>query len=151
VGTPPLPDSDCSPAGVFPFSQMPVDLRSEAGWMTRWTKSARHGVGWKEPAAFASCLSLASRSEDRVPQSRRHTGFVEREHVDACMRDVDFARARLRSARDSASSGWSKHALHADLLAALEGHAAAITRIGAPVPRKLRTELELYRRLRNHA
>ena len=67
------------------------------------------------------------------------------------MRDVDFARERLRSARDSANSGWSKHGLHADLLAALEDHAAAITRIGAPVPRRLRNELELYRRLRNHA
>ena len=127
------------------------DVRFEAdGTPVDRIRRARSRLGGAPPA-FASCVSLASRSENRVPPSRRHSSFIEREHADACMRDVDFARARLRSARDSASSGWSKLGLHADLLAALEGHAAAITRIGAPIPRKLRSELELYRRLRNHA
>ena len=86
-----------------------------------------------------------------MPESRRHAGFVERERAVACFREVGVARAHLRTARDTATGGWNKHALHADLLTALEGYAAAIIRLGAPVPPKLRNEIELYRRLGNHA
>lgn len=83
--------------------------------------------------------------------SRRQVGYVEREAANACFRNVVSARADLRAARDSASSGWNKLGLHAELLAALEGYEAAIIELGAPVPRKLQNELELHRRLRNHA
>ena len=88
---------------------------------------------------------------DRVPVSRRHVGFVERERAVVCFREVGIARAHLRTARDTATGGWNKHALHAELLAALEGYATAITRLGAPVPPRLRNEIEMYRRLGNHA
>jgi hypothetical protein len=86
-----------------------------------------------------------------VPESRRHVGYVEREHAVACFRNVVSARKDLRSARDSASGGWNKHGLHAELVAALEGYEAAIIELGAPVPRKLQNELQLHRRLGNHA
>lgn len=95
--------------------------------------------------------ALRAESETGVPESRRHAGFVERERAVACLRDVDIARAHLRTARDTATGGWNKHALHHELLTALERYAAAVIQLGAPVPRRLRNEIELYRRLRNRA
>ncbi len=86
-----------------------------------------------------------------MPEPRRHVGFVERERAAACLRDIDVARAHLRTARDTATGGWNKLALQDELVAALERYAAAVTRLGAPVPRRLRNEMELYRRLRSHA
>lgn len=68
-----------------------------------------------------------------------------------CLRNVKIARGELRAARHKAARGWDKDALRAELLVALEGYAAAITRIGAPVPRTLRNEIDLYRRLRNRS
>jgi hypothetical protein len=67
----------------------------------------------------------------------------------ACLRDVKIARAHLLTSRHEVGRDWEKHALRAELLAALEGCAAAITLLGAPVPRRLRTEIDLYRRLEN--
>ena len=103
------------------------------------------------PVALPNLRKRCEQIGDRVPESRRLAGFVERERAVACLRDVGVARAHLRTARDTATGGWNKHALHEDLLAALEGYEAAIIRLGAPIPRKLRNEIELYRRLRNRA
>ena len=86
-----------------------------------------------------------------MPELRRHPGPCERERVVACLRDVNIARADLRSARHEASRGWNVLVLRADLLAALEGYAVAITQLGVPVPRRLRTEIDVYRRLKNRA
>ena len=80
---------------------------------------------------------------------RRHAGPVEREWVAQCLRDVNAARARLLAARHTAERGWNKHTLRAELLVALEGYAAAITQLGAPIPGRLHSEIELYRRLKN--
>ncbi|HEX6150603.1 hypothetical protein [Nocardioides sp.] len=86
-----------------------------------------------------------------MPEIRRFAGYVERERAVACLRDVEVARAHLRAARDTAAGGWNKHELHHELLMALERYAAAVIRLGAPVPRRLRTEIDLYRRLKNRA
>lgn len=84
-----------------------------------------------------------------MPELRRHPGPSEHKSAVACLREVTDARALLRTAREGSVRGWDTHALRAGLLAALEGYAVAITHLGAPVPRKLRNEIELYRHLRN--
>ena len=86
-----------------------------------------------------------------MSKSRRVAGYVERERAVACFRDIDVARAHLRTARDTAHGGWDKQGLHQELLGALERCEAAVIELGAPVPRRLRNEIELYRRLRNRA
>ena len=86
-----------------------------------------------------------------MPEPRRQAGPDERARLVACLRGVNIARARLEAARHQVTRGREKDALRAELLAALEGYAAAITRAGAPVPRRLLAEIEVYRRLRNRA
>jgi hypothetical protein len=88
---------------------------------------------------------------DHVPELRRHPDPGERQRVAVCLRNVNITRGELRVARHKAAQGWDKDALRAGLLVALEGYAAAITEIGAPVPRTLRNEIDLYRRLRNRS
>jgi hypothetical protein len=82
-------------------------------------------------------------------EPRRHPGLDERERLVLCFRDLHTARARLRAARHEGVRSRDKQPLRAQLLAALEGYAVAITMLGAPLPRRLVAEIELYRRLRN--
>jgi hypothetical protein len=84
-----------------------------------------------------------------MPEPRRHPGPEERERLVACLRDVAEARAHLQASRHQVAHRWEKNALRSELLAALEGYAGAIVKLGAPVPIKLRSEIELYRRLGN--
>jgi|tagenome__1003787_1003787.scaffolds.fasta_scaffold20174519_2 hypothetical protein len=83
-----------------------------------------------------------------MSEPSRQPGPPARACLASCLREVNVARARLRATRNDLRS-WEKPALRADLLAALEGYAEAITDLGAPVPRRLLAEIELYRRLRN--
>lgn len=84
-----------------------------------------------------------------MPELGRHPDPGERQRIAVCLRNLKIAREHLRTARHNATPGWDKHALRAELLVALEGYSAAITQIGAPVPRTLHNEIELYRRLGN--
>lgn len=84
-----------------------------------------------------------------MSEPRRHPDPGERQRVAVCLRNVNIAREELRVARHKAARGWDRDALRADLLVALEGYAAAITTIGAPIPRTLQNEIDLYRRLKN--
>jgi hypothetical protein len=84
-----------------------------------------------------------------MPELGHHLGPGQRQRVAACLRNVNLAREDLRTARHEEPNGWAARALRAELLAALEGYAAAIAEIGAPVPRTLQDEIALYRRLRN--
>ena len=82
-----------------------------------------------------------------MPQPRHRPGSSRQEGLTACLRDVNVARARLDAARHTGARRWEEHPLRAELLAALELYAAAITELGAPVPYRLTSEIELYRRL----
>ena len=84
-----------------------------------------------------------------MPQLGHRPGPGERQRIAVCLQSLNIARGHLRTSRHQATRGWDKHALRADLLAALEGYAEAITQIGAPVPRTLQNEIDIYRRLRN--
>ena len=86
-----------------------------------------------------------------MPEPRPHPDPDERHRIAQCLRDVHAARQQLRTARHEAARGWDKDGLRAELLAALEGYAAAITQVGAPLPRTLRNEIDLYRRLGNRS
>ncbi|GAB6984614.1 hypothetical protein [Nocardioides pyridinolyticus] len=73
--------------------------------------------------------------------------MAEQEQLSAHLRDISVARERLDEARRVGARSTEVNPLRADLLAALEGYAAAITRLGAPVPHRIHSEIELYRRL----
>jgi hypothetical protein len=86
-----------------------------------------------------------------MPEQGRPPGSGERESIAVCLQILNLARGQLRTARQEATPRWNGDALRAELLTALERYAGAITQTGAPVPRNLRNEIELYRRLRNRA
>ena len=94
---------------------------------------------------------LASRWGDLMPEATSGRGPGEREHLSACLHSVDVARAHLGVARHESTRGCESQALRTALLDALEAYAAVITQLGAPVPRRLRNEIELYRGLRNRS
>ena len=75
--------------------------------------------------------------------------MTEQEQLSAHLRDIALARERLDEARRVGARSTEVNPLRADLLAALEGYAAAITRLGAPVPHRIHSEIELYRGLGN--
>ncbi len=77
----------------------------------------------------------------RSPRPNTH------EVLAGCLEDVSIARDRLRAARGVGMRQSDQSPLRADLLAALEGYAEAISRLGAPVPHQVRAEIDLYRRL----
>ena len=79
---------------------------------------------------------------------RLHPSPRERERVLECLQDVNTARAQLNTARRTTRE-WDKRLLREDLLASLERYAAAIAMLGAPVPRRLSTEIALYKGLKN--
>ena len=60
---------------------------------------------------------------------RKHVGAAG---VAAWAREIDFARARLHAARNPPCRSVDERMRQADLLAALEGFAAAIEDAGAP-------------------
>jgi hypothetical protein len=80
-----------------------------------------------------------------MPEQGDHRGPGERQSIAVCLRNLDIARGDLRNARP----GRNDDVLRAELLAALEGYAAAIAETGVPIPRTLRNEIELYRGLRD--
>ena len=73
--------------------------------------------------------------------------MAEQEQLSAHLRGITVARERLDEARRVGARSTEVNPLRAELLAALEGYAAAITRLGAPVPPRIHSEIELYRRL----
>lgn len=73
--------------------------------------------------------------------------MTEPEQLSARLRDIALARQRLDEARRVGARSTEVNPLRDDLLAALEGYAAAITRLGAPVPHRIHAEIELYRGL----
>lgn len=75
--------------------------------------------------------------------------MAEQEQLSAHLRDISVARERLEEARRVGARSTEVNPLRADLLAALEGYAAAITRLGGPVPHRIHSEIELYRGLGN--
>ena len=75
--------------------------------------------------------------------------MTEQEQLSAHLRDIALARERLDEARRVGARSTEVNPLRAELLAALEGYAAAITRLGAPVPHRIHSEIELYRGLGN--
>ena len=77
------------------------------------------------------------------------SGPAERGRLAASLREIDVARGRLRAGRQVGARSTDVQRLRSELLSALEGYAAQITRLGAPIPPRLRSEIELYRRLRN--
>ncbi|GAA4365684.1 hypothetical protein [Nocardioides caricicola] len=84
-------------------------------------------------------------------EQRLHSGPVEREQVVFCLRELRAARAHVQKARYDTSLRWKRDSLRAELLTALEGYAAAINQLGAPVPHRLRMEIDLYRGLQKRA
>ena len=84
-----------------------------------------------------------------MSQSRATLGWVERERLAACLLDVANARSHLRAAQGKPGGG-GVYDSRADLIAALEAYGDAITELGAPLPRKLRAEIELHRRIGHH-
>ncbi len=78
--------------------------------------------------------------------SRVTDGWAERELLAVCLEDVTRARAQLRAAQ-GVPHRCDVYDLRADLIAALEAYASAITQLGAPLPRKLRVEIDLQRRI----
>ena len=83
-----------------------------------------------------------------MPEPQNHSG--EGQRLVACLREVSVARARLQAARNGVNRGGEEQILRTELLVALEGYVAAITMLGAPVAGKLKAEVELYHRLKNH-
>lgn len=82
-----------------------------------------------------------------MPLPRRRPGPLEHDRLVTCLQTVGVARARLRGRRGAARE-IDKAAAREDLLDALEQYASAITDLGAPIPRRIRTEIVVYRRLR---
>lgn len=58
---------------------------------------------------------------------------------------VRRARAAIDLARQQGSSRAMAHSEQRELLAALAAYAVALTRIGHPVPYRMRSELAMYR------
>jgi hypothetical protein len=81
-----------------------------------------------------------------MSRSRATLGWVERERLNVCMLNVANARVNLRAAQ-GVPGGRGVYDLRAELIGALEAYAQAITELGAPLPRKLRAELDLLRRI----
>ena len=77
------------------------------------------------------------------PRAQRH----ERALLGACQAEVASARSQLDDARRTARVDVEP--FREDLVAALEEYAATIERSGAPVPHRLRAELDLYRNIRH--
>ena len=96
--------------------------------------------------ASAPCVGFARRVGDHMSQSRSTRGWVERERLAVCLLDVAGARERLRAAQ-SVPGGCRVYDLRVELVTALEACADAITELGAPLPHKLRAEINLQRRL----
>lgn len=69
------------------------------------------------------------------------------EQLTALLDDVHSARARLEAARHDQRPSEQQQ-LRRALLDALEGYAEALAAAGAPLPHRLRTEIDLYRGLR---
>lgn len=84
-----------------------------------------------------------------MAEARRPTEPGERERLAACVHDINVARERMDAARQVGARSTEINALRSELLTALEGYEAAITSLGAPVPQRLRAEIDLYQRLRN--
>ena len=82
-----------------------------------------------------------------MPERRGTVRASDRECLGACLQEVSLARARLGAAHRDGVRSSVECSLRADLLSALEGFAAQIAVLGAPVPYRLRAEIELYRRL----
>ncbi|WP_243057402.1 hypothetical protein [Nocardioides sp. SR21] len=82
-------------------------------------------------------------------ERRQCPGPGEHEQVALRLRELRSARAHVATARHDATLRWKSDVLRAELLSALEGYAAAIVQIGAPVPSRLRLEIDLYRGLQN--
>jgi hypothetical protein len=71
----------------------------------------------------------------------------DREQLALGLHNVTVARDRLGEARRAGVRRWEEQTLRADLLAALESYAAAITATGAPLSYRMRAEIDLYRQL----
>ena len=80
-------------------------------------------------------------------ESTPHRGLNRSDAVAARADDVDAARSRLHAARRPGCRNTDAHLLQADLLVALEAYAAAVANLGAPLPYRIRTEINLYRNL----
>jgi hypothetical protein len=70
----------------------------------------------------------------------------DRQDLNVLLGDVAVARDRLGTARQGARAA-DQLQLRQDLLQALEAYASALADRGAPLPYKLRDEIELYRGL----
>ena len=73
-------------------------------------------------------------------------GAILRERVAVCRQMVDSARLNLNRAR-ATRPDLDLRGLRAELLWALEEYETAITGVGAPIPPRLRREIQLYRQL----
>lgn len=82
-----------------------------------------------------------------MSEPRHHPEQAGRDPLASCMREVDLARRELSAGRQVGARGPDVHRLRSALLTALEGYAAEITRLGAPVPHRIQAEIDLYRRL----
>ena len=65
--------------------------------------------------------------------------------LEVLLRAVTRARAALDLARTQGSSRAMSQSEQRELLAALAAYAAALTRLGHPVPYRMRSELAMYR------
>lgn len=74
-------------------------------------------------------------------------GHHRRDAVAVRAEEVDAARSRLHDARRPGCRRADEQLLQADLLVALEAYAAAVAQAGAPLPYRIRAELNLYRNL----
>lgn len=70
----------------------------------------------------------------------------DREGLAVLLGEVSLARDRLGTARQGARAA-DQLQLRRDLLQALEAYASALSQRGAPLPYRLRDEIELYRGL----
>lgn len=78
--------------------------------------------------------------------SRKPGAPPSQEQLDALLREVHEARARLEAHRAAPVKQRSSAAWR-DLLAALESYTAGLIVAGRPVPYRIRDELHLYRGL----
>ena len=72
---------------------------------------------------------------------------ADHERLALGLHNVVVARDRLDAGRRAGVRRWEEQTLRADLLAALESYAAAITETGAPLSYRMRAEIDLYRQL----
>lgn len=87
-----------------------------------------------------------SGNEREVPHEQRH----ERALLGACQAEVVSARSELHDARRGGKP-LDVELLRQNLVAALEAYATTIERSGAPLPHRLRAEMELYRSIRHRS